>query len=266
MIQVGTSSPPVWDLGVALRQRSIRSFRLRAVFGVHMSRLIGAFGLALCAVAALPAAASAATWTAPLARCYVSVGPAPAQRQVVTIGASGFTPLAPVDVLEDGVPADATDDGQPDPFYADPAGAVNARVRVPYVAQGARPFSLSVTEHANPANTVSVTGRVTALAVTLQPAKARPSRRVRFQGRGFIKAAPVWAHYLYKGTVRRTVRLVRRPAGACGAFTVHQRQIPVVKPKVGRWLLQVDQQRAYAATPDSVFVRITITVGRHIKQ
>jgi hypothetical protein len=232
-----------------------------------MSRLIGAFGLALCAIAALPAAASAATWTAPLAPCYVSVGPAPAQRQVVPIGATGFTPLAPVDVLEDGAPADATDDGQPDPFYADQQGTVNARVRVPYVPTGERSFSLAVIEHANPGNAAGVSGRVTALGVTLKPAKARPSRRVTFHGRGFIKrAAPVWAHYLYKGVLQRTVKLVRRPSGACGTFTVHRRQIPVVKPKVGRWTLQVDQQRVYAATPDSVFVRITISVGRHIRQ
>jgi len=230
-----------------------------------MSRLIAASALALGAAAALPAGALGATWTAAVASCYVSVGPAPTQRQVVPVGAQGFTPFAPVDVLEDGAPADATDDGQPDPFYADQAGAVSARLRVPFQPQGERPFTLTVSEHANQANTIGIASRVTALSVTLKPAKARPSRRVRFHGRGFVKAAPVWAHYLYKGTLRRTVQLVRRPSGACGVFTVKRRQIPVVRPGIGRWTLQVDQQRAYAAAPESVFVRITITVGRRIR-
>jgi hypothetical protein len=231
-----------------------------------MTRLIAALTLALGATAAMPAAASAATWTAALAPCYVSVGPAPAQRQVVPVGAQGFTPFAPVDVLEDGFAADATDDGQADPFYADGTGTVTARVRVPYQPQGERAFSLSVAEHANPANAVTVTRRVTALSVTLTPAKARPSKRVRFRGRGFVKAAPVWAHYLYRGVVRKTVRLARQPSGACGTFSVRRRQIPVVRPGIGRWTLQVDQQKTYADAPDSVFVRITITVGRRIRQ
>ena len=238
---------------------------MRAVFGVHMTRLIGVLGLALCAAVMLPEAATAATWTAALAPCYVSVGPAPAQRQVVPVGATGFTPLAPVDVLEDGAPADATDDGQPDPFYADQTGTVKAGLRVPFVAQGQRPFSLSVAEHANPANVASATGLVTALSVTLKPASTSPSRRVRFRGRGFLKAAPVWAHYLFKGVLRRTVRLAGQPAGACGTFSVRRRQIPVADPDVGRWKLQVDQQRRYSPTPKTVSFRYTITVRKGIK-
>jgi hypothetical protein len=66
--------------------------------------------------------------------------------------------------------------------------------------------------------------------------------------------------------VRRTVRLARRPTGDCGTFSVRRRQIPVVRPKIGKWTLQIDQQRRYSETPDSVFVRITITVGRGLRQ
>jgi hypothetical protein len=88
---------------------------------------------------------------------------------------------------------------------------------------------------------------------------------VQFIGRGFTKRAPVWAHYLYRGKVRKTVRLVRRPTGDCGTFSVRRKQIPVFRPKIGKWTLQIDQQKAYASAPNSVFVRITITVGRRIR-
>jgi hypothetical protein len=39
----------------------------------------------------------------------------------------------------------------------------------------------------------------------------------------------------------------------------------VVRPRIGKWTLQVDQQKTYATSPDSVFVRITITVNRRIR-
>jgi hypothetical protein len=230
-----------------------------------MLRLTGLLAAALAALAALATSAGAAVWTAPPARCYVSVGPAPSDREIVPVSAAGFTALAPVDVLMDGQPADATDDGQPDPFYADPQGEVLARLRAPYQPAGERAFTLSAAEHGNPANGVSVTSKVTALTVELRPAQAPPSQRVRFTGRGFTKAAPVWGHYLFRGKVRRTVRLARRPGGDCGTFSVRRRQIPVVRPRIGKWTLQVDQQRSYAEAPDSVFVRITITVGRRIR-
>lgn len=231
-----------------------------------MTRLSGILAAALCALAAVPAAVSAATWAAPLAPCYVSVGPAPGERQVIPVAVRGFMPLAPVDVLLDGQPADATGDGQADPFYADPSGNVTARLRVPYQPADERVFTLSVTEHANPGNTVTVSSKVTALTAELRPAKAPPSKPVRFLGRGFVKSAPVWAHYLFHGKVRRTKRLARRPEGACGTFSVRRKQIPIFRPKIGKWTLQIDQQRRYAKTPDSVFVRITITVGRGIRQ
>jgi hypothetical protein len=230
-----------------------------------MGRLTPLLVAALCVLAGVPASAAAATWTAPLARCYVSVGAAVQDRQIVTVGANGFTPLGPVDVLLDGQPADATDDGQPDPFFADPEGRVSAGVRAPYQPAGQRAFSLSVTERANPSISVTVTSQVTALAVALTPAEAPPSQRVRFTGRGFVKAASVWGHYLFRGKVRRTVRLSHRPAEACGTFSVKRRQIPVVRPHTGRWILQVDQQKAYSRTPDSVFQRVKITVARKPK-
>jgi hypothetical protein len=230
-----------------------------------MGRLTRSLIVAACVLASAPATAAAGTWTAPLARCYVSAGATPQERQVVAVGASGFTPLGPVDVLLDGAPADATDDGQPDPWFADPQGQVSGAVRAPYQPSGQRAFGISVTERANQANTVSVTSLVTALEVTLTPAEARPGRRVRFSGRGFLKAAPVWGHYVFKGKPRRTVQLSRRPKDACGTFSVKRQQFPIFRPRTGRWTLQVDQQKAYSSTPSSAFARVKITVQRRPK-
>ena len=64
--------------------------------------------------------------------------------------------------------------------------------------------------------------------------------------------------------MRRTVRLARARRAPCGTFNVRRRQIPV-KPAVGRWTLQVDQQPSYSAEPVSVFVRLAITVSRELK-
>jgi hypothetical protein len=220
--------------------------------------------LLLCVtlLTALPASAHAAAWTQPLDPCYVSVGPAAQQRQIARIRAGGFAPLAPVDLTVDGVPADTTGDGSPDQIYADPAGQVRVDIRVPYQSDGERPFPVSVSERGAPANAVTANPEVTAVAVTMRPANAPVGQRVRFRGRGFLKHTTIWAHYVFAGKVKKTVRFARRPQGACGTFSVRRRQLPIYRPHLGEWLLQVDQQRRYSATPAGVWFRQPIHVRR----
>ena len=57
---------------------------------------------------------------------------------------------------------------------------------------------------------------------------------------------------------------VHEPAGPCGTFSVKRRQFPF-RPRTGRWLLQIDQQRAYAASPATTFVKLEIFVRRVLK-
>jgi hypothetical protein len=220
---------------------------------------------ALALTAALPSAAEAATWTSAPGRCYVSAGTDPIKREAIAVGAEGFTPGAPVDVLMDGVPADADGDGVADSVAADPAGRVEGSLRAPYQAAGDRPVTIVLSQRDDPANRVTAVSRVTALSVTLTPAEAPPSQRVRFRGRGFKAQRSVWAHYVYKGKSRRTVRLARRPTGGCGTFSVRRRQIPITRPSIGRWTLQVDQQRTYSPSPQSVSVRMFIDVQRVVR-
>jgi hypothetical protein len=179
-------------------------------------------------------------------------GDAPEKREKIVVHATGFTPLAALTLAIDGAPV-AT--GMADAF-----GVANAEVPAPFQGRGERPFTLVVTERGNPANFVSATSLVTNLGVTLRPNPAKPSQKVRFRGRGFTKAAPVFAHYLFGGVLQKTVKLAQRPVVPCGVFSVKRRQIPVRNARVGDWLLQIDQQRTWAVRPASNMQAMTIKV------
>lgn len=199
----------------------------------------------------LPGVAAAATLE-PLKRCYVSVDAV--TREPLTVRGAGFNPSATVDLAVDGIVV-ATVRSGPDGTL--PPSTATA----PYQARDERPFSVRATERDAPASTATASSRVTALSLRVKPRRARPSRRVRFSGRGFTGSGRVWGHYSYAGKVRRTVRF-GRPHGACGRFDVRRRQIPVRRPRTGTWTLQIDQQKAFSRAPDSVFVRLAITVAR----
>jgi hypothetical protein len=207
---------------------------------------------------ALAAPAQAAVVMDPIKPCYVSDGDAPSQREKIHVHATGFTPVSGVTLTLDGV---AVAHGISDAF-----GAVTANVPAPFQGQGQRAFTLVVVEDQNQLNTTSATAQVTNLGVTLKPKRARPSRRIRFVGRGFTSAAPVFGHYLYGGKVRKTVRFTHQPTLPCGVFRAKRKQIPVKRPATGDWLLQVDQQRRYAALPASNAQRVIITVTETFKK
>jgi hypothetical protein len=217
-------------------------------------------GTALAALALAPAAAQAAALTA-LKPCYISVTqrtpgePNVITREALDLAGSGFTAGALVDVSFDGQ-VDRT-------IQADAGGNLPPQVlQSPYQARGQGTFALTAAEQGNPANAVTLPSRRTALELNLRPKRARPSRKIRFSGSGFTAQSAVWAHYLYGGKLRKTVRLVRRIDNPCGTFSVRRRQIPVKRPELGRWRLQVDQQRRYSRAPDGVNVRADIDVQR----
>ena len=69
---------------------------------------------------------------------------------------------------------------------------------------------------ADPAAAVEARALVTALATRLVPEPRRARQRVSWRGRGFTADAKVYAHYVRRGKVRRTVSM-GRPSGACPA-------------------------------------------------
>jgi hypothetical protein len=213
-------------------------------------RMMGALAATalVVAVQATPAAAAAIE---PLKRCYVSAGDQERSRETVAVRGNGFTADATVDVAVDGI---VQVSGQ-----IDAVGEFNAVVKAPHQERGQRLFTVTVAERGNPANVASATTNVSALTVNLRPKRAAPGRRVRFRGRGFTGSGPVYAHYLFGGRERRSVR-VARPQGDCGTFTVRRRQIPIRRPRTGDWTLQVDQRRDYSDTPGTNWVRLLIKV------
>ena len=214
---------------------------------MRVARLLTPLALALCA----PQAAQAATLD-PLRACYRSVDEV--ERETVHVQAGGFTPGAAVDVSVDGVVVQRD-------VIALPDGTVSGDVSAPYLRAGARPFALTVTERDRPANSATARSRVAALALRLKPRESKPSRQVRFLGRGFIDGPEVYGHYVRRGKLRRTVSL-GRPKGPCGRVRALRRQIPLRQTATGRWTLQVDNQPWYSRPPAGVFVRLPIVVKR----
>jgi hypothetical protein len=214
---------------------------------------------ALAVALAAPAAAQAAPAMWPLKPCYVTAATSAGnQSQGMQIAATGFTPNASVDLTIDGESYPGGFGLQANENGDLPVGAIPA----PFVEKGTREYTVTLTERGNPANTVSATTKSTALDVSLKPKEARPSRRIRFKGSGFTEDKPIWAHYVYKGKLRKTVRMARRPRGDCGGFKARRRQIPVDRPGLGSWTIQFDQSRRLKdpAVEPIVFVRLEIRV------
>jgi hypothetical protein len=209
----------------------------------------------------VPASAQAVT-VAPLKPCYVTAGTAAApQQEGVTIQAAGFTPNSTVTITVNGQPIGSP----PQEFQTDQDGNLNLppnSVPAPFVESGTHEFPITLTEVNNPVNTATVTSKSTALGVSVKPKRARPSKRIRFKGNGFTGDQPVYAHYVFKNKLRKTVRMARK-TGTCGAWSARKRQIPVNEPKPGLWTVQFDQSKRFIADATkipSVFVRLGISV------
>ncbi len=202
--------------------------------------------------------AQAAVTMDALKPCYVSDGDLPTQREAIAVHATGFAPLAALTLQIDGQIVATGISGA--------FGETSATVPAPFEGRDEHEFTLAVIEDQNPNNVATQTSRVTNLAVDLKPRVASPSRKVRFSGRGFTAALPVYGHYVFGGKVRKTVRFARQSGAPCGTFHARRRQIPLKAPAFGKWILQVDQQRRYAALPATNAQRVIIRVHKSIKQ
>ena len=231
---------------------------------------------ALLVALAVPAAAEAATFTAPLAPCYVTAGTATnRQAEGFPVAASGFTINSLVNLTIDGGPVIGPD-GKPltNPTTGALAGdnlqvndqgvlALPALVPAPWIKAGQRDFTVTLTQQNNPANVATAVSKVTALDVNVDPSVAAPSEKVRFSGRGFTANAPVYAHYVHGGKLKKTVRMSGAP-GVCGTWSAKRKQIPVHRAKTGRWIVQFDQAKKYRngtkGGVNGVYVRLSIDV------
>jgi hypothetical protein len=211
--------------------------------------------LAALVVLAAPATAGAAPVLDPLKPCYVAVQTTmdTYSTESMLIGGHGFSPDSTVDVSVDGEMVLA---GQ----RVDSAGVLPGQLAsAPIITDGERPFSVTLTERGAPYNLVTSSSKVSALTVKVRPKRAAPSHRVRFRGRGFTSTGAIYAHYLRRGKLRRTVRLAKAPKGDCGTFSVRRPQFPF-RPRQGVWRVQVDQR--HRLTDEGPLVNLRIDVRR----
>jgi hypothetical protein len=226
--------------------------------------------LLTAAFAALGAAPAAALpQLQPLKPCYVAAQEE--QREFVVVDGLNFTPFAFVDVFVD----DTLQPKSNPEAQAAYDGTLKGSVPAPFIESGQRTFTLRVTERDHVDNTASATSKVTRLSVEQVPAKASTRERVRFRGRGFTMRAPglipdttvpapVYAHYVFAGKSRKTVR-IGTPTDDCGLISSKRRQFPFKKsPQVGVWTIQFDQDAVYNPKAP-IRVPLTIRVRKMIK-
>lgn len=216
---------------------------------------------ALLIALVVPAAADAATFTTPLKPCYVTAGTAAdKQSEGFAVAAGGFGVNSTVALAIDGAPVEGGE-----ALQADAAGSLVLPnlVPAPWIKSGHRDFTVTLTDNVAPGNVATATSKVTALAVDVDPRVAKPSAKVRFTGSGFTAAAPVFAHYVRGGKLRKTVRMTRTP-GVCGTWSAKRKQIPVREAKTGLWTVQFDQAQRYrngrTGGVKGVYVRLGINV------
>jgi hypothetical protein len=213
---------------------------------------------AAAAMLAAPAAAFATPALAPLSKCYVSA--TPTARELVHVSGTGFSASTPVNVLVDDVLQPPPDPLNPP--ASDALGQLDGFVKAPYIDSGQRLFTLRVTENRADGQTITAVSKVTALSVTQTPSRPlTTSSRVRFRVRGLTdKLQPVYAHYVFNGKVRRTLRL-GKPYGDCGLLSVRRHQFPFKNPTTGTWWIQFDQEQAY--NPQAhLFTKLKVEVTR----
>lgn len=201
------------------------------------------------------ASATAAPILTPLKPCYVTVQTTvdTYDAEPMMVGGYGFTPGAVVSLTVAG-------DVRESSLIADSSGALpTIFTDSPFAIDRQKWFTVTATERDNPAQTVSLSSIVSPLEVRITPRSAAPSDNVRFHGRGFTEPGGVYAHYLRRGKLRRTVRLAKATMGECGAFDVGAKQFPF-KPREGVWRVQIDQHRK--PTGAGPLINLTIDVRR----
>lgn len=221
-----------------------------------MARHVQARVLLVGAASALAAAAPAKAdgTLAPLEPCYVAAAendPARAPEPVVVTG-TGFEPNGPVDFEVEGIT-------QVSGVPADAAGNVTATFPAPAATRYRMPFTVVAAPQDFGASAATASSFATNVTARLTPGTLRPRRRATFSGRGFTAVRrPVYAHYLRRGQIRATRRLVRRAHGRCGAFSVRRRQFPFA-PEAGRWTIQIDQSRRYRRDVPAGLATVRVT-------
>ena len=217
-----------------------------------MRLLRAVVAIASTAVAA-PATAFAATLTVdPVRPCYL-------EQDKVFLFAQGYTPNGRVDFTRDGTLVRT--------LVANPAGEIQATLRLPGLIMRQRPLTYVATDQSNPALAAQVSLLTTAVDVRVSPKNGPPNRLLRIRARGFRSGSTLWAHVRRRGSGPVRVRTLRigRLRSPCWTANLRKRLFRR-GTAAGRYRVQFDTFRRYKPNRtveyDDLFVTITRASAR----
>lgn len=180
-------------------------------------------------------------------------GAAAAQAATLTVDRPCVRPAQPIGFTGGGFAADESvrlllGTQVIDAFSIGPGGGYAGRFQAPGLGAAAR-LSQVLTLTNDYGTTATVKVIVTGIGAAMKPAKAAPARVVTFRPFGFVEGGTIYAHYARttSGTAHRLVKTVRLGAlkGPCGDGLFTVRQLPLARPRPGRYEIQFDTSRAY---------------------
>jgi hypothetical protein len=151
------------------------------------------------------------------------------------LSGSGFSPNGVVTLTgaaSGTAPTDATGSFSR-PFRAPASQSLTGRTATIHASDG------------NPANTTEVKVKVVKdLLATNAPLNGKPGGVVTWRFAGFDPGKPIYGHFRLRDHTQRNFRF-GLASGSCGTLTVRAQRVPTAS-KPGSWMLQLDQQKAYA--------------------
>ena len=213
-----------------------------------MRLLRAAVAIASVAFAA-PATASAATLTVdPVRACYL-------EQDRVFLFAQGYTPNGRVDFTRDGILVET--------LVANPAGEIQATLRLPGLIMRQRPLTYVATDQSNPALTAQVSLLTTAVDVRVTPKNGPPNRLLRIRARGFRSGSTLWAHVRRRGSGPVRVRTLRigRLRSPCWTANLRKRLFRR-GTAAGRYRVQFDTFRRYKPNRTVEYDDLFVTISR----
>lgn len=203
--------------------------------------------LAGCAVAAAAAGAATIQTAIPCAR-YAGGGLA-----TVPVAGSGFTPGATVRVgygSDLGAFLTAGPDGSLAGAILPPTSFISSRANEAV-------FPLSAEDQSNTAITASGTARIARITVDVPQNTRNTRKKVKYQVVGFPNGRVVYAHYVFGGKRRKSVK-IGRTKGDCGRITKRLRFLPVNRPRNGTWRIYFSNRKRYSKASALYLVKVTV--------
>jgi len=204
----------------------------------RLPTLTACVALTLGALGVASAQASAAAISVAQA-CVVNADPAAGSPMIVT--GSGFTPTDSIDLSSNSGGAFGT-------ATADVNGNFSVQMSAPTlstVGPGAAAFVLEAMDETDGVTTATVTINVANLAVSTNPAEAKPTKKVTWTFSGFISGAAIYGHYLHGKKVTATKKF-GTATGPCGLLKTKAEFYPG-KSKYSSYKVQFDDSRHYSS-------------------